>query len=806
VLTHLLFFLSSLVFTQYHPQEWGSITSLLTPTGIQVTNNGTLYASTSGGLLQFDPATEKFSAIKMEAGLVYLDLSTIEVDSKDRLWLGGSYPNGCLQVYDPDNWMVRKIAHLDIAQISKIQIGEDIAFAVYEGTTSSDIGILEFTLDSDGLPIYRDYYNNFVNGGSITDIWDLDIFLDSVFVTTEQGLFSGNYKEDNLKSAANWVNIVPSILAEQFVPANNPFIVTNSSILQRKNGSWDEYYTGFTSEPIQAELYNETIAVLTGLEYYEITEGILTYSFPIPVGNQMVITNVLGSELQTTFTSFVFGYNGNVLLGVQDFGIIILNYVSNNYKLFAPDTPFRNKFQAITITSDGKIAATSQLGTIFHNKGKNKNFIPVHYNNYYPDGSDNVGFYAATLQYKASEHFPISILEKDNGKLIFSNSGVFPSWGTAVIELDPVSHGLITYGDENDIIDQKPSGYMMVNQIEKDRQSNIWVTNPFCEKNGNMIAIQSADDDSWSHVRIPDSSSFRPQTLAFDNSRRAWLGFAYESNDNMLYSSGGIKVLKYDNLEFSNETDSTWLAIANPEMLPGGVQDASVWSLVFDQMDFLWILNENGIRAYTYLLNDNRLIIQPIFQYTDGTPIDILPQVSYTKGNRIKVDSQNNKWITTHQGVWVIKASMEVANPFWPSEEGLHPDNSGLLSDIVYDIAFDNDRGLAYIATDKGISILQIPFADNPSKAQSMYISPNPLIIPDDDGVIIKNIPSGSIIKIMTITGLLIKEISLPSNESQAIWDGTNSQGAIVGTAVYLVSAHHPSEQNKVSKIAVIRK
>jgi hypothetical protein len=102
VLTHLLLLFSSLAFTQYHPQEWGSITSLLTPTGIQEASNGIVYASTSGGLLQFDPITENFSAIKMEEGLVYLDLSTIEVDGKDRLWLGGSYPNGYLQVYDPD--------------------------------------------------------------------------------------------------------------------------------------------------------------------------------------------------------------------------------------------------------------------------------------------------------------------------------------------------------------------------------------------------------------------------------------------------------------------------------------------------------------------------------------------------------------------------------------------------------------------------------------------------------------------------------------------------------------------------------
>ena len=58
----------------------------------------------------------------------------------------------------------------------------------------------------------------------------------------------------------------------------------------------------------------------------------------------------------------------------------------------------------------------------------------------------------------------------------------------------------------------------------------------------------------------------------------------------------------------------------------------------------------------------------------------------------------------------------------------------------------------------------------------------------------------------MTITGTLIKEIQLPANQSQTTWDGTNQQGQQVGTAVYLVAAHHPSERNKVSKIAVIRK
>ena len=58
----------------------------------------------------------------------------------------------------------------------------------------------------------------------------------------------------------------------------------------------------------------------------------------------------------------------------------------------------------------------------------------------------------------------------------------------------------------------------------------------------------------------------------------------------------------------------------------------------------------------------------------------------------------------------------------------------------------------------------------------------------------------------MTISGLLIKEITLPNNVSQTTWDGSDEKGEYVGTAVYLVGSHHPTERNKVSKIAVIRK
>ncbi len=157
-------FLFSLLFSQYHSSEWSSITSLLTPTDIQVSHEDIVYASTSGGILQFNRNTEAFNFIKMEQGLRYLDLSTIEIDRFGRLWIGGATPRGCLQVYDPNIGLLLyykewrdSFGNYEIVKINNIQIGDSIAFAIYKGTTSSNIGILEFKLDEDGLPIYQHY-------------------------------------------------------------------------------------------------------------------------------------------------------------------------------------------------------------------------------------------------------------------------------------------------------------------------------------------------------------------------------------------------------------------------------------------------------------------------------------------------------------------------------------------------------------------------------------------------------------------------------------------------------------------------
>ena len=87
----------------------------------------------------------------------------------------------------------------------------------------------------------------------------------------------------------------------------------------------------------------------------------------------------------------------------------------------------------------------------------------------------------------------------------------------------------------------------VVNQIIKDDFNNIWIVNPYCESKGNIIAVQSSLDGSWSHINKPDNMSYRPQTVAvrsIGNRQRIWIGFAYDmTSENTIYSEGGLKVL-----------------------------------------------------------------------------------------------------------------------------------------------------------------------------------------------------------------------------------------------------------------------
>ena len=169
--------------------------------------------------------------------------------------------------------------------------------------------------------------------------------------------------------------------------------------------------------------------------------------------------------------------------------------------------------------------------------------------------------------------------------------------------------------------------------------------------------------------------SFNPSLNESTLGGRPWLG-----------NSSTGKPVRGASLEVVNRWRS--------EILP----NENVWSIAIDKQDFIWVLTSGGIQGYSAVNYSQTL--NPIYL------IDFYNYLPLFRGDHIRVDSQDNKWITTrHSGVKVILENTQ----YWPDAEGFTQENSGLLSNNVNDIAFDEENGFVWFSTDLGVSRFSYP-------------------------------------------------------------------------------------------------
>ena len=207
-------------------------------------------------------------------------------------------------------------------------------------------------------------------------------------------------------------------------------------------------------------------------------------------------------------------------------------------------------------------------------------------------------------------------------------------------------------------------------------------------------------------------------------------------------------------------------------------------------------MTPTGLNYYDINGNINPIINQNSYSY--------FPNISFGMGSKIKIDPNGNIWnISSTQGVHVLLEN----TTYWPDINGLRSGISPLLADEIYDIDFDENKNLAYIATSKGVSILRIPFGSELKSYSDIKIFPSPFIIPSNNNMIVSNLIYNSSMKIMTLDGLVLRTINnqgISTDGDQLTWDGKDDNGNYVSSGVYLLSIFNDSGKNKFSKITVI--
>jgi hypothetical protein len=133
--------------------------------------------------------------------------------------------------------------------------------------------------------------------------------------------------------------------------------------------------------------------------------------------------------------------------------------------------------------------------------------------------------------------------------------------------------------------------------------------------------------------------------------------------------------------------------------------------------------------------------------------------------------------------------------------------NSPILSDRIISVAIDENAGIVYVGTDKGLTSFVTPFTKPKEAFDELFIFPNPYVVADGSNLLtIDGLVRDAEIKILTIDGKLVTEFSSPGGRT-AFWDGRDENGNLINSGIYLVVAIDSGGNNTITgKVAVFRK
>ena len=728
-------------------------------------------------------------------------VENFEIDINDNIWLFDN--DNSIIVLDKEYQFISDFTYLDIDKLNSCESvsinNSDHYLCSY--LSQGSLGVLDFIYDFKGRPTYLDYYV-VKQGIALDNIFvDLDVSEDKIFLTTIDEVNFADL-DSNLKLPSSWelkdsyVNCLSSIFLSDFFVFTNgqdntiDIMNLNDSIIQNLPYSNSKFVNLFNLDASSLGLIlNDEIVILE----YDVTINQFNVTKTFPLDSSQYVKGMF--------------FNNYIFCSVLNQGLKIIPIIGEPLNVVL-DTPSIDKYTTIKVLEDDGFVAAGMISeqdnsysSILHYKDGNYfNYIPENNINSY---NTNDSFNAIAIDYVVGNFSPSSIIEMENSNIIFSNSGLYPnsdrSGGVVEIDLDNQqivnifnSENTGALGGLNGIYNPSwNSNYMVINQIIENN-GILYIVNPYNELYGKIITYYNPNSELWGGLNIEDQSYYLPQEITFDKNGQIWIGFDRENNlaGNELYSSGGVRYLNNNNQLVEPGNSNELVGGSNVDVLSLDICN-------YDNLDILWVLTGSGLQGYT--ISNNQL--------SAVSNLDYFIESQFSKGDRVKCDENSNVWVTTrHSGIRVILSETSYTE-YWPSYIGFRQSNSGLLSDVVYDIDFNTNTGEAYISTDLGISVLKTPFTQFHEPDRGKYdlsFSHNPFLVPKNEQVAISNFPIGSTVKVMDLSGRLVYEYK-NNSFSEYLWDGKDFNGNYLSSGIYIVTSSHFENKNGIGKIAIIR-
>lgn len=757
--------------------DWESYTStLIVNETIQYHND--LVSATDGGLLKYNLNSEQFTTLSNIDGLMSIKINCLELSDSGELWIGGKEPNGFVQIYDLINQTSIADFDYDMTEILDIAISDSIVYAIYRN--NNDFGIIEFEY-FDGEFIHKDLYPNWPNNSKINNIV---IYNKKAYVGTEVGLYVGELGTD----PNTWVlfsdNLDINVQSTNLL--NNLLYFYSEGVLHLIDLNDSSHST--IDHEIESTVSQVTI-LDNGNIYYSTESGIIYFTndsdYSIDISDKTI--------------NSISKYDGVNPVFSTNTGIAMLS-TQSSLKFEIPNSIHQNGMQAITVLNDGRIVAAGNKGISIKESSGWRNIVESQ--------NDAALQLNRDYNYFISDSIPVDfgvtvsrILQGPDEKLYCSIEGTYPNrngGGVLIIDVDdPSNYTLI----DTTNLDYFADDYMVVKDIEFDRSGNLWVADAFAANKHQPLHVRSLNNE-WLSYNIDNYSSkvgLTPNTIAIDSWQRIWFGQFQDDGINSGFVNGGLSMLSYEGNAWNPNTYGWYrIVLSNTDI------NETIWSLAISEENRMYMLTPMGLTFADLQFSDD----DPI-KYE--SPRYYFPNISFGQESEIRLDAHDNAWtVSESDGIHVLLSN----STFWPDEntnlevESISTESYPLLSENVTDIAFDDSRGIAYIATANGINSFRIPFAESKKNFSNIRVFPSPFHVPATEPLIIDNLKDNSSLKIMTIDGRVIRSLQdsdLGVHGYQIKWDGRDEDGKWVNSGVYLISVYTESGAAEFTKVAVIR-
>lgn len=750
-------------------QSWNIYSSFSTVNDISVSDDGTIYTSTLGGILIVSQSgvLNTFTTID---GMHRLDPSkSIYDDVTANLILG--YTDGTMDIFDTSSQIFTKIE--DISRVDQFSSKSINAYEI-EGRelfVATDFGIV--TMDLDDLFIKSSYLRigDFTRGVKVNDFQISD---GVIYAATQEGIAIANLN-DNLLEQGAWTTydsdsgLETSIVESISSFGDNVYAFSGSSIYELVGNSWsitNEFGTG------------------TVISLEQSSEGALVVTFIDRVVTKDSEGSVKTTSLEGDVTLRVSTIVGDILYaGTSVSGLLRIDRDSEAEEQFLTDGPYLNFFSNL-IYEDDVLLSTSTV--------RFPSFDPFNsIRGYYIFKENQWSSYNIRTDEKLAANNFTSVYS-----LSASRSDYYiGSWGRGVLRHNKETNEINIYNASNSGftgIDNGKSSFVVVSGIDVDSKSNAWVIS---YDSNRPLNVQESGSDEWVHLsKEAITSSDLYFDLFIDSHDQKWISL-------IDFSGNGKGLLVLDTGLIEDETDDVFRKLTSGTN-NGNLPDEFITAIVEDRNGEVWIGTERGIARFIFpefiaqSTNPNEFQAQWLInEDTSAISRFLLRDINVST---IAVNAANEKWIgSVNQGIWVLNEDGSRI------EQRFTKENSPLISNNILSITINDETGEVFISTDLGLVSFNDISIKPVNKMDKLKVYPNPFSYALHDQIVVEGLSETTMVKVLGVDGTVVQELA--TRGGRITWDGLDYLGNRLGTGVYFIAALEADGKEKgIGKVIII--